>query len=757
MSELEMQEKKRENVVAGIVGAFLGSLLGVACTVLVGQLGYVAAISGLVMAVCSLKGYELLGGRLGKTGVIVSSILIVVMTYLAHQLDWAISVASALEAGILESFRAIPYLREAGAIEARSYWGGLVMLYLFTLVGAVPTIIAGLRGDTTPDLPPAPPASAVAGQETDLVIYPPQKGWTRPMRLSLSLPMLIGVVAGLAALLVWGSMGGDQAFWIPCAAIGCILSAFVMMFAALPYTRLSQAEYRVMVRSGGTLWQVELSALNAMDTFRYTKKNGNLRALRWDMLPQEDQERARASIARAIELLQSGQLLGGSALSRAVLPLTDLQVEGEDNWRWKGTYSVSGGKRKKISIAKAYPDFAPAAGMERTTEPMPWRWSFFAIALLVALVLGAAGAVWGGQLLGDRPGGGAGSVKAPARPEAQAPERTASYTLEGVTFQMDAALQADSASTFSDPQRELRYTVFVQHGRDLDDAKDALLQPISDYRTRSDFDSFSFVYAQEEDVMIPMTAADGASWQHGLLSVYLTGGDAIQNAVALSEDGTLFAVTAYRDESVREEELNSALLFILESLQVSDEARAMGQITDENYQSLFHREEENYSTIGVGYIKVPEDMYGYEDAFVDAYVPYSDMPEYLDGGYTLRSANHGMAVQVTMTHTDGDARNVVDGAFEALAASGVELYEDGVSETFYEEDYDIAYKQALYFTEDGAPQVVILYADVRQNGYYLDARITYLLDQTDEDYPLTVAELGDAYSLSLPELDPYEA
>ena len=63
-----MEQKKRENVPAGIVGAFLGSLIGVACAVLIGQLGYVASVSGLVMAVCALKGYELLGGSLTKKG-----------------------------------------------------------------------------------------------------------------------------------------------------------------------------------------------------------------------------------------------------------------------------------------------------------------------------------------------------------------------------------------------------------------------------------------------------------------------------------------------------------------------------------------------------------------------------------------------------------------------------------------------------------------------------------------------------------------
>ena len=70
------REKRQENIVAGVVGAFLGTLLGVVCTVVIGQMGYVASISGLVMAVGALKGYELLGGRLSKKGAVISSALI---------------------------------------------------------------------------------------------------------------------------------------------------------------------------------------------------------------------------------------------------------------------------------------------------------------------------------------------------------------------------------------------------------------------------------------------------------------------------------------------------------------------------------------------------------------------------------------------------------------------------------------------------------------------------------------------------------
>ncbi|MBD5170105.1 MAG: hypothetical protein HDT20_08340 [Oscillibacter sp.] len=754
-TQVEIKQKK-ENVVGGIVGAFLGSLLGVACIVIVGQMGYVASICGLVMAVCSLKGYELLSGGMSKKGAVISSVVILLMTYLAHQLDWAISVASAWDEGIFDCFRAIPYLREAGYIEGGSYWGGLAMLYIFTLVGAVPTVLAGLHGDSTPDLPAG--QVAIAGEaETEVELYPSEKKWANPLRFSASLSMLFGVVIGLVMLLLW--MGktnepeGAPIWWL-FAALGCLGSCFVMMFIAWPKVMLCDSDFQVLARSNGTVWKIRLSALNVMDTYRFTKKNGNIQALRWEKLSAEDQARARVSITRAIGLLQSGQVMGGSALSRAVMPLTDLEITGEDHWRWKGTYSVRNGKRKKVSIAKAFPNFAPVQGMERPDGPMPWRWSLFVTALVLALLFGGAAALAGGDSIRDTLDlNGPGKTKEP--PTAQAPESTEIYTVDNVTFQMDAALEADSDHEFSDPDRDLSYSVSVLHGQSRDDATEVLMEPIGENRLKTDFQGFSFLYAAEEDVIIPMTAADGAEYQHGLLTVNFTDGSAIQKAVALAEDGTLFTVTAQRGKKVKEADVNAALLYILESAQVTAQANPLAEITEENYQSLFRLYEEEYETIGVGYIKVPEDMFGYADAFVDVYVPYSDAPEYLNDGYAIRSAAHGMEVTVTMAYTDGNAADVVDEAADALINSGVYTYEEGIGETQYVEDYDIAYKQVLYLTEDNEEmQLAVLYADTRDNGYYYSAQITYQLERTDDLYSVTVAELGDVFALSLPEFDP---
>ena len=131
---------KGENITGGLVGALLGSLVGVVSIIIFSQLGYVAALSGVIMAVCTLKGYEMLGGNLSRKGVALCVVFMLAMTFVGDRLDWAILVSRELGYSFLTSFRLIPALIEADIIEASSYWTNLVMLYLFLLLGMVPTV-----------------------------------------------------------------------------------------------------------------------------------------------------------------------------------------------------------------------------------------------------------------------------------------------------------------------------------------------------------------------------------------------------------------------------------------------------------------------------------------------------------------------------------------------------------------------------------------------------------------------------------------
>ena len=141
------QEQKGENFVAGIVGALLGSLIGVATIVILGQLGYVAAISGIIMAVCALKGYEMLGGYLSKKGIIASVLIMIVMVYFGNRLDWAVWSAGYYEdLGVFEAFQILPDLFAEGYLPIEDFYTNLAMVYLFTAIGVIPTVIGILRG-----------------------------------------------------------------------------------------------------------------------------------------------------------------------------------------------------------------------------------------------------------------------------------------------------------------------------------------------------------------------------------------------------------------------------------------------------------------------------------------------------------------------------------------------------------------------------------------------------------------------------------
>lgn len=130
-----------ENVVAGVVGALLGSVLGGVVIILLGQLGYVAAVSGIVMAICTLKGYELLGKKSSVKGIVISCVIMLVMTYVADRLDWAIAVSQAFEVDVFTSFRAVPQLITEEIIESSDYYVSLFKVYAFLLVGAISQIV----------------------------------------------------------------------------------------------------------------------------------------------------------------------------------------------------------------------------------------------------------------------------------------------------------------------------------------------------------------------------------------------------------------------------------------------------------------------------------------------------------------------------------------------------------------------------------------------------------------------------------------
>lgn len=147
--ELDLMQQEsytnKENIVLGTLGAFIGSLIGVAAIVIIGQMGYISLLSGIIMGICTIKGYDLLAKKISRKGAVLSIIIILIMTYFANQLDWAFTAARAYEVSVFDTLPIVNDLLAEGYIDATVYMTNLVMIYIFTVLSAGYMIFVELK------------------------------------------------------------------------------------------------------------------------------------------------------------------------------------------------------------------------------------------------------------------------------------------------------------------------------------------------------------------------------------------------------------------------------------------------------------------------------------------------------------------------------------------------------------------------------------------------------------------------------------
>jgi len=134
---------KNENILLGTIGALIGSLAGAVIIILLGQLGFVASIAGVAMAYCTLYLYEKFAGKISKTGIIISILIMIIMTFLAENLLISINVSKALNLQTYTTWKVFTKffdLMKYDIIDKSAYFTNLFMVYLFTLIGAIGTI-----------------------------------------------------------------------------------------------------------------------------------------------------------------------------------------------------------------------------------------------------------------------------------------------------------------------------------------------------------------------------------------------------------------------------------------------------------------------------------------------------------------------------------------------------------------------------------------------------------------------------------------
>lgn len=153
VGELEANKQEiranKSNFVLGILGAFVGSLIGVALWVIIWQLGYIAGIAGAAMIVCAMLGYQKLGKALDIKGIIASCLISVVMIFVANQLSWSVMVAMELKKfGITIEFfelnrELFALIEEAGLMS--DFIGELVIGYLLFIVAGFSYVVQSFK------------------------------------------------------------------------------------------------------------------------------------------------------------------------------------------------------------------------------------------------------------------------------------------------------------------------------------------------------------------------------------------------------------------------------------------------------------------------------------------------------------------------------------------------------------------------------------------------------------------------------------
>lgn len=139
-AQIKQQRKTTGSYLSGAIGAILGGIIGIIPWVLLGVLGYISALSGIVMAILSFKGYQLLKGKQSKGMLFIIIGVLVVFTYFGViASEVAVAYDDFSYFGI-SAFEAVGFVTEfsfmADFSETAPLWGNIALGLLFAGAGS---------------------------------------------------------------------------------------------------------------------------------------------------------------------------------------------------------------------------------------------------------------------------------------------------------------------------------------------------------------------------------------------------------------------------------------------------------------------------------------------------------------------------------------------------------------------------------------------------------------------------------------------
>ena len=165
-SDLPADENK-EKVFLGTIGAILGALVGAILIVIFSRGGIILSFSGVVMAYLSLLLYTKFAGSLSKKGIIICIIIMIITVYVSEWCVYSYELYKVLieEYNITfgDAFLAFhSYLDYPDLL--KEFIRNILMLYLFTALGAIPKIREFIKKKPSDVSAPFSPESIVGSR-----------------------------------------------------------------------------------------------------------------------------------------------------------------------------------------------------------------------------------------------------------------------------------------------------------------------------------------------------------------------------------------------------------------------------------------------------------------------------------------------------------------------------------------------------------------------------------------------------------------
>jgi|AGTN01.2.fsa_nt_gi hypothetical protein len=152
VEDIRAERETTGSYAKGALGAVLGGIIGIIPWVVIGLIGYVAAISGLIMAWLSYKGYQMAGGRKGRGMVWILVVVLVVFTYVGVIASLYANIAADGFEMVDNAFLIVLTLPFIPGEDVGAVWGQLALGWLFAGLGSFSLIRKANREGAGKDL-----------------------------------------------------------------------------------------------------------------------------------------------------------------------------------------------------------------------------------------------------------------------------------------------------------------------------------------------------------------------------------------------------------------------------------------------------------------------------------------------------------------------------------------------------------------------------------------------------------------------------